>query len=144
MRDEEYRGGGGESHPLTCRGSGDFREWPFIAYAPCHVLDQRGGARDLHLAYVAGAESNDRPELVTRVNVLGTSNVLEAARLGGAGRVLLASSIAVYGAEELYRPDELPLREDVPLRVARGLPVYGGGKVYLPARCASWWTPCGG
>ncbi len=85
----------------------------------------------VHLAYVLGAESNDRPELATRVNMLGTANVLEAGRLGGAGRVLLASSIAVYGADTDYRPDELPLREDVPLRVARGLPIYGGGKVYL-------------
>ncbi len=85
----------------------------------------------VHLAYVLGAESNERPELATRVNVLGTSNVLEAARLGGVDRVLLASSIAVYGADEEYRPDERPLREDVALRVARGLPIYGGGKVYL-------------
>ena len=85
----------------------------------------------VHLAYVLGGESNARPELATRVNMLGTANVLEAARLGGAGRVLLASSIAVYGADDDYRPEELPLREDVPLRVARGVPVYGGGKVYL-------------
>lgn len=85
----------------------------------------------VHLAYVLGGESNARPELATRVNMLGTANVLEAARLGGAGRVLLASSIAVYGADEDYRPDELPLREDAALRVSRGVPVYGGGKVYL-------------
>jgi nucleoside-diphosphate-sugar epimerase len=45
--------------------------------------------------------------------------------------VLVASSIAVYGADAEYRPDELPLREEAPLRVARGLPIYGGGKVYL-------------
>lgn len=85
----------------------------------------------VHLAYVLGAESNQHPELATRVNVLGTSNVLEAARLSDVARVLLASSIAVYGADEEYRPDELPLREDVPLRVARRVPIYGSGKVYL-------------
>ncbi len=85
----------------------------------------------VHLAYVLGAESNGNPELATRVNVLGTANVLEAARLGGVGRVLLASSIAVYGADEQYPPEQRPLTEDVPLHVASGLPVYGGGKVYL-------------
>jgi nucleoside-diphosphate-sugar epimerase len=85
----------------------------------------------VHLAYVLGAESNAAPELATRVNILGTTNVLEAARLGGVRRVLLASSIAVYGSDDQYAPSELPLGEDVALRVARGLPIYGGGKVYL-------------
>ncbi|MBI2217145.1 MAG: NAD(P)-dependent oxidoreductase [Candidatus Rokubacteria bacterium] len=97
----------------------------------------------VHLAYVLGAESNERPELATRVNVVGTANVLEAARLGGASRVLLASSIAVYGADEEYRPEELPLREDVPLRVARGVPIYGGGKVYLEHLGAHYARRCG-
>jgi nucleoside-diphosphate-sugar epimerase len=85
----------------------------------------------VHLAYVLGAESNASPELATRVNILGTTNVLEAARLGGVPRVLLASSIAVYGPDERYGADQLPLGEDVPLYVAPGLPIYGGGKVYL-------------
>lgn len=85
----------------------------------------------VHLAYVLGAESNASPELATRVNIGGTMNVLEAARLAGGLRVLLASSIAVYGPDEWYRPEELPLGEDVPLWVAPGLPIYGGGKVYL-------------
>ena len=85
----------------------------------------------VHLAYVLGAESNANPELATRVNIMGTTNVLEAARLGGVARVLLASSIAVYGRDEQYPADRLPLEEDAPLYVASGLPVYGGGKVYL-------------
>lgn len=90
-----------------------------------------GAVAIVHLAYVLGAESNQDPELASRVNIMGTVNVLEAARLGGAGRVLLASSIAVYGADSDYRRDELPLGEDVPLHVARGVPIYGAGKVYL-------------
>jgi nucleoside-diphosphate-sugar epimerase len=85
----------------------------------------------VHLAYVLGAESNASPEQATRVNVGGTTSVLEAARFAGVRRVLLASSIAVYGADERYRPEQLPLGEDVPLWVASGLPIYGGGKVYL-------------
>lgn len=78
-----------------------------------------------------GAESNEDPELAARVNILGTTNALEAARLGGVGRVLLASSIAVYGPDEWYPAAELPLGEDAPLRVAPGVPIYGAGKVYL-------------
>jgi UDP-glucose 4-epimerase len=85
----------------------------------------------VHLAYVLGAESNADPELASRVNIMGTVNVLEAARLGGVGRVLLASSIAVYGADRDYPRDELPLGEDAPLHVAKGVSVYGAGKVYL-------------
>lgn len=38
------------------------------------------------------------------VNVVGTVNVLEAARLAGARRIVLASSVAVYGV-----PDALPV-----------------------------------
>ncbi|MGH7322827.1 MAG: NAD-dependent epimerase/dehydratase family protein [Candidatus Rokuibacteriota bacterium] len=95
------------------------------------ALRETGATAIVHLAYVLGAESNANPELAARVNVLGTTNVLEAARLGGAGRVLLASSIAVYGADTDYAPAVLPLREDAPLHVAKGVSLYGAGKVYL-------------
>jgi UDP-glucose 4-epimerase len=85
----------------------------------------------VHLAYLLGSECNRFPEQATRVNILGTLNVLEAARLSGLDRVLLASSIAVYGSDEHYTPSERPLHEDVPLHVAPGLSIYGGGKLYL-------------
>jgi nucleoside-diphosphate-sugar epimerase len=81
----------------------------------------------VHLAYVLGGESNTRPELATRVNILGTANALEAARLAGVGRVLLASSIAVYGADGQYRPGELPLHEEAAQHVAAGVSVYEVG-----------------
>ncbi len=42
-----------------------------------------------------------------RVNVLGTANVLEAARLSGARKVVFASSVAVYGM-----PAALPVQAD--------------------------------
>jgi nucleoside-diphosphate-sugar epimerase len=95
------------------------------------VMRGEGVGAIVHLAYVLGAESNANPELASRVNILGTVNVLEAARLAGAERVLLASSIAVYGADDDYRADELPLGEEVALRVARGAALYGAGKIYL-------------
>lgn len=84
----------------------------------------------VHLAFVLGAVGNAEPERATRVNVLGTANALEAARLGGVGRVLLASSIAVYGSDDQYAPGELPLGEDAARHVCRTLPIYGGGKLY--------------
>src|SRR5262249_20155304 len=84
----------------------------------------------VHLAFVLGGEGNRVPERATRINILGTVNALEAARLSGVERVLLASSIAAYGSDDQYPPELLPLREDVPLYVCRTLPVYGGGKVH--------------
>lgn len=84
----------------------------------------------VHLAFVLGGEANTIPERATRVNMLGTVNALEAARLMDVDRVLLASSIAIYGSDEQYPPDALPLREDAPPWVCRSLPVYGGGKLH--------------
>ena len=95
------------------------------------VVRTHGVTSIVHLAYVLGHDCNRMPERATRVNILGTVNVLEAARLSGLERLLLASSIAVYGSDEQYSPGERPLREDVPLHVASGLPIYGGGKLYL-------------
>ena len=45
-----------------------------------------------------------------RVNMMGLINVLEAGRIGGVKRVVLASSVAVYAGLE-----EGPFREDLPL-----------------------------
>ncbi len=57
------------------------------------------------------AESVDDPVAYHRTNVLGTVQVLQAAREAGVERVVLASSAAVYGV-----PERLPLGEDAPLR----------------------------
>jgi UDP-glucose 4-epimerase len=84
----------------------------------------------VHLAFVLGADGNKAPERATRINILGTVNALEAARLTGVPRVLIASSIAVYGSDDQYPPDALPLTEDAPAWVCRSLPIYGGGKLH--------------
>lgn len=102
------------------------------------VVRAHGVTSIVHLAYLLGVECNTIPERATRINVLGTLNVLEAARLSGIERVLLASSIAVYGADEQYSPAQRPLREDVPLHVASGLPIYGGGKLFLEHLAATY------
>lgn len=52
----------------------------------------------IHLAAKAGVRpSVDDPVGYARANVLGTAVMLEAARLGGCGRFVMASSSSVYG-----------------------------------------------
>ncbi len=63
------------------------------------------------------------PQTVLNVNVLGTANVLQAARSTGVRRVLVVGSAEEYGRVE---PAELPLREDAPLRP---LSPYAASKV---------------
>lgn len=65
----------------------------------------------VHLAtsYDAGEEAAARRAL----NVGGTASVLEAARLAGVRRVVLATSVDVYGARV---DNAVPLPEDAPLR----------------------------
>ena len=46
---------------------------------------------------VSVAQSMEEPAKTHKINIEGTNNVLEAARLNGVKRVLLASSSAVYG-----------------------------------------------
>lgn len=48
-------------------------------------------------AMVSVPESVERPEECTRVNVVGTQRVLEAARAAGVRRVVFAASAAAYG-----------------------------------------------
>lgn len=75
------------------------------------VLRAASGASVIfHLAaLVSVPESMEKPEQAERVNVLGTLNVLEAAREAGA-RVVFSSTSAVYGDVERPRHAE----EDLP------------------------------
>lgn len=50
-----------------------------------------------HAALVSVAQSMEEPAQTHKINIEGVNNVLEAARLNGVKRVLLASSSAVYG-----------------------------------------------
>jgi GDP-4-dehydro-6-deoxy-D-mannose reductase len=67
-----------------------------------------------HLAALAHVGDSWRdPSRVLEVNVIGTSNVLAAARAyDEATGVLVVSSAEVYG---VVRPDQLPLDEDTPI-----------------------------
>ena len=66
-----------------------------------------------HLAAMTHVgESWENPSQVLRVNVLGTAEILAAARaLPESPRVLVVSSAEVYG---IVTPDQLPLGEDTP------------------------------
>ncbi|HSG99153.1 MAG TPA: NAD-dependent epimerase/dehydratase family protein, partial [candidate division Zixibacteria bacterium] len=65
-----------------------------------------------HLAAISSVLlSVDEPEKTWDVNLRGTWNVLEAARLSGASRVVFASSASVYGANL-----RTPFRESTPLK----------------------------
>ena len=70
-----------------------------------------------HLAAMTSvAESWSRPAEFTRVNVLGTAHVLDAAHeVSPEARVVLVSSSEVYG---VVSPEELPLSETSPTRPA--------------------------
>mgnify|MGYP001051195653 FL=1 len=84
-----------------------------------------------HLAAQPGVRySLEHPEEVTRVNVEGTINVLEASRRIDAKRLIFASSSSVYGV-----PRYLPINEDHP---TEPLSPYGASKLCAEEFCRSY------
>jgi nucleoside-diphosphate-sugar epimerase len=61
------------------------------------IMEKRGVARVIHLAGLVSSLAQKSPRLATVVNCGGIANVLEAARLAGAKRVVFSSSVQVYG-----------------------------------------------
>ena len=85
----------------------------------------------IHLAGMAAVgPSVGQAALYTRVNVLGTINVLDAARDAGVGHVVMASSSTVYGDT-----GGTAFREDQPLRP---MSPYGATKVAAEAMAQSY------
>ena len=70
----------------------------------------------VHLAALVSVPASiEDPALTHEVNVVGTKNVLEAARVAGVGRVVYASSAAVYGDHPgLPKTEESPLQPKSP------------------------------
>jgi UDP-glucuronate 4-epimerase len=65
----------------------------------------------IHLAARAGVRpSLEEPALYQRVNVEGTVNILEAARLHGVKKIIIASSSSVYGVNS-----KIPFMENDPI-----------------------------
>ncbi len=77
----------------------------------------------VHLAGYGTTMVQSHPELGVRVNIMGMSNVLEAARLAGL-RVVFTSSIAVYG--QISLPEAGSATEDSQLNPVT---IYGAGKL---------------
>jgi GDP-4-dehydro-6-deoxy-D-mannose reductase len=92
-----------------------------------------------HLAAMTHVgESWENPSQVLRVNVLGTAEVLAAARtLGSSVRVLVVSSAEVYG---VVTPEQLPLREDTPTKPASP---YAASKLAAEAVALQAWRGFG-
>jgi len=60
--------------------------------------------RIIHLAAFLVFDSKARPSKAYQVNIMGTNNVLEAARLLDVNKTVLASSVSVYGDIRPRRP----------------------------------------
>lgn len=76
----------------------------------------------VHLAAIVSLEEALRnPQLTLGVNVMGTLNVLELARVRDVKRLVYASSVAVYG-----EPPKLPVEEGMELRPIN---LYGYSKL---------------
>ena len=88
----------------------------------------RGAEQVFHLAAVSNVNYAFKyPVYTTSLNVMGTTNVLEAARINGAKRVHLASTVWVYNG----------VPEDV-AEANEGVPFYlnGAGHIYTSTKMA--------
>ena len=80
----------------------------------------------VHLGYAIG-ELAAQPERAIQVNVNGTNQIFQIARLMGVRRVVWASSGAAYGYHPTIPAEAEPLREDAPMRP---LSLYGACKLF--------------
>ncbi len=92
------------------------------------VLSATRGAHHLfHLAAVSNVNyAHKYPVYTTALNVLGTANILEAARINGNARVYLASTVWVYNGS----PNGEPLDEASPFYL------NGAGHIYTSTKMA--------
>ncbi len=95
---------------------GDIRDFSSVKDA------MRGSHRVVHLAAIVSAvEAMKNPSKTVETNVIGTFNVIEAARRNDIGKIVYAGSVAVYG-----EPEYLPIDEDHPTIPKN---VYGASKL---------------
>ena len=138
---EEIKGSGEfQFFPVDIRDGEKLRE-VFTIFKPETVI---------HLAARPGVRmSFVQPEAYTSINVLGTTEVLEASRLAGVQRIVLASSSSVYG-----HSSRAPFREDA--NISHPLSIYAATKVaaealaftyshayHLPVICLRFFTVYG-
>jgi UDP-glucose 4-epimerase len=102
--------------------SGDIRLFSDVMNAVMHSRPEV----IIHVAYALTAAGEAAPHWAIQVNVLGTSNVYEAARLAGVRRVIFGSSIAAYAPHVMY--GERLIGEDEPLLKSGS--IYGQTKAF--------------
>jgi UDP-glucose 4-epimerase len=91
------------------------------------MVATQGADHIFHLGAVSNVNYAFKyPAYSTALNVMGTTNVLEAARHNGAKRVHLASTVWVYNGA----PDDMPADETVPFYL------NGAGHVYTSTKMA--------
>ncbi len=92
------------------------------------ILQTHNITHVIHTAALVGAMSNQNPPMSIHINVIGTLNILEAARLMKVQRVVYTSAKGVYGhiEGEYAHPTFKPLPEDHPKRPVR---IYESAKL---------------
>jgi UDP-glucose 4-epimerase len=91
------------------------------------ICERHGITTILHLGGLTGAASNDRPMVMFRSNMQGTMHVLEAARITGVKRVVMASTRTVYpdfDGTPYGHPTYRPVPEDHSLEPTRPYEVW--------------------
>jgi UDP-glucuronate 4-epimerase len=115
---------------LEQSGGGRFRfvQGDLVERPALDAVFARGGIDQvIHLAARAGVRpSLQEPALYQRVNVEGTVNLLEAGRLAGVRKFILASSSSVYGVNA-----KVPFSEDDP--IFRAISPYASSKLACEA-----------
>jgi threonine 3-dehydrogenase len=97
---------------------GDLGDWPEVA----NVVKDNGITEIYHMGGLLTLISDGNPWASFRVNVMGTYNVLEAARLFSVNRMMFTSSIGTYGLGITEAIDDLTIQRPTNL--------YGIGKLY--------------
>lgn len=127
--DRTHLGSGDASPPLV---QGDVRDLPLlISMFQAHRVQAV-----VHLAAVIAA-CEDHPYQAIQVNVGGTVNVLEAARLTGCRRIVFATSRAALGpiGGPFGAPEFRPVAEGFP---GQPVSVYGTTKLATETICAAY------
>lgn len=107
---ESYNTRASDREPVKGLAADDFREAALEDLAALRSA-ARGCDAIIHLG--AYSWENDWESVLMPSNILGTYNILEAARLEDVSRVFFASTHHTVGC---YHPNEEPLDERVPLR----------------------------
>lgn len=99
------------------------------------LVATREAEQIFHLAAVSNVNyAHKYPVYSTALNVMGTTNVLEAARINGASRVHLASTVWVYNGA----PDGVPADESVPFHLDGAGHIYTSTKMACEMLCHSY------